>query len=370
MNSLRVPSARLIRLHAVSVSDFIAELQRSDFEIIQFSGHGSTAGVYLEASNIDESEEVSARRVASILRGASSRLKAAIFVSCFSTSAISDLIDVAPYLITVSGSAEDDSAIEFIRRFYEAYFKHNSIEIAFETAVRLVGAILERKGIHPVLSRRAKEKGAGRFLIQAFPVSRDSILVDLTDAEKDLAKVNVSRDEFLSLLTRKIRGHQWVFDIPRERVILPIGSYFGVFSWKDVNDVVYCTKVLQVKEDIEEQACKVWVKLVMRYNDLFSSRYRTLIRPSDPIHQNLLNDALRDLGVFIRDFLEDESVSEVLRLYSGRHYKASSALIESNLTLSLAKYGQGDFSSVILYLESALSAIHDLVDSLTERLCE
>jgi len=370
ISDLRLDPRRIQRLHAVSVMDVISALQKNSFDIVQFSGHGSSKGIYLEDELYDEGTEVSAKRMASILKSAHPKLKAAIFVSCFSASSVSELVDAAPYLITVSGPADDDASIEFMRRFYHAYFRSNSVEVAFETAVRLVGAILERQGVHPVLSRRAKVKGVDRFLIQAFPVSGDSLLVDLTEAEKDFKKITLNQDEFLSLLTRKVRGHQWVFDIPRERVILPIGSYFGIFSWQDSNDVVYCSRILQVKDDTDESTCRVWVKFAMRYNDLFSERYRSVTNPSDPLNSRLIELALEAFSTFYKDFFEDEKASEVLRSCLGKHYKTSSAIIESNLSLSLSKYHQGDAKAVILYLESTLSAIHDLVDLLTEQLCE
>jgi hypothetical protein len=234
----------------------------------------------------------------------------------------------------------------------------------------LVGAILERQGIHPILSRRAKEKGIDRFLVQAFPVSGDSLLIDLTEAKSDFTKIGINQDEFLSLLTRKVRGHQWVFDMPRERVILPIGSYFGVFSWKDANDVVYCNKILQVKEEVTEETCRLWVKFAMRYNDLFSARYRSVTQPSDPSNHRFINQALADFSEFYKDFFGNESNTEILRHCLGKNYKTSTAIIESNLSLALAKHSQDDIGSVILYLESTLSAIHDLVDLLTEQLCE
>jgi len=108
----------------------------------------------------------------------------------------------------------------------------------------------------------------------------------------------------------------------------------------------------------------------MRYNDLFSERYRSVTNPSDPLNSRLIELALEAFSTFYKDFFEDEKASEVLRSCLGKHYKTSSAIIESNLSLSLSKYHQGDAKAVILYLESTLSAIHDLVDLLTEQLCE
>jgi hypothetical protein len=202
IDKLNIDSKSITRLHAASIGDFLAELSKDDFEIVQFSGHGSTSGIYLEAEQIDAGEEVSSKRLASLLKGVSSKLKVAIFVSCFSSDSIPDLAGVAPYLITICGPADDIAAIEFVRRFYESFFQHNSVEIAFETAVRLVGVILEQKNIHALLTRRAKELGEERFLLQAFPTGGDSILVDLTDVEKYIIQLNVTIEEFLYTLTR------------------------------------------------------------------------------------------------------------------------------------------------------------------------
>jgi len=48
IRNVGIDPRRILRLHAASVTDFIGELPKGDFEIVQFSGHGSSKEGYLE----------------------------------------------------------------------------------------------------------------------------------------------------------------------------------------------------------------------------------------------------------------------------------------------------------------------------------
>jgi len=296
------------------------------------------------------------------------QLTAAIFMCCFSSSTIEKLIDCAPYLITVFGHANDDAAIEFVRIFYENYFEKESIQQAYYLANFHLG---ER--ISTALSRRAIKRTASQVLWQVFPTgyqAGDSILVDLTEAEEDIKRLEVPRETFLSLLTRKIRLHAWIFDHACERVVLPLARYFGIFSWENAADVVKCHRILKPKKNLEQATCDVWTGLIVNYNDDFVSPYRLSPDPAGPHNEHKLKTALCNLRQSYKSLYENEMVVNVFMKHVPEQFKLSMSIMNANLDKAENKLYEGDYRLAVVYLETALSAEHDLVDATTEQLSE
>lgn len=354
------------RLHATSPEDLSHILRAGKYEIVQFSGHGSADGIFLEDIHANKSSVITAQQISAILTDTCPQLKAAIFLSCYSALAIPDLVNVAPYLITVSEEADDDASIDFISEFYDAYFRYNSIEKAFHSAQTYVDLVKKKYNLKAILSRRAQEIAKDRFLFQVFPTGADSILVDISGAEADIQKLKISRDEFLSLLSRKVRIHKWAFEAPRERAIISVGPYFGLFSWKNANDVVYCQQVMQLRENSEEELCEVWTYLVVTYNDLYVEKYRTANNPYASSMSIWLEKAIKVYNSTYRQFFEKEQVSAILRKNVPEQFKVTKSLFGANLRMIDQKFAQEDFDSTVMYLEATLSAIHDLINALTE----
>ena len=354
------------KYHATSVKDFVKALRLDDYEIIQFSGHGSDDGIYLENDQIDGGKIVDAGRIAALLQEALPDLKATILVSCFSNSFINEIVNAAVHTITMDGSANDDAAIEFVTAFYDSYFEFNSVENAFRNACVSIDAIGKGQDIKPLLYRRAKEKSKQGIQIQAFFDRReDSVYIDLTEAEKDIASLDISYDAFLVLLTRKIRIHKWVFKVPRERALLSIGRYFGEFSWKDPSDVIVCHKIMRVASDVPDSLYDLWAKIVVTYNDLACQRYRIMPNPASAENDGLLKKALDEHYRCYQTFIEVGQYAKLLRSSITDQFRASKALISSNLSQADVMLGRGDLPMLLTCLEVSLSSIHDLVDSLT-----
>lgn len=358
------------RLHATTIEDFAHVLRENNYDIVQFSGHGSNEGIVLEDNRKDGGTLLSAKQVADILRTSAPNIKATLFISCFSASSIPDLIESSPYLITISESADDDLSIEFISEFYDSYFRSGSIQTAFKEAQLYVSLINRDSNLTAVLSRRAIEKGASQVLFQVFPSGKDSILIDLTEAESDIENLDISKEDFLSLLSRKIRIHKWVFDSPRERAILSIGPFFGLFSWKNASDVVNCHKILQVKSEVDEKTCEVWASLIVSYNDHFAEKYRSAPPYSSALESSWIKKAIDDQRITFNAFFEKKETSEVLKNIAPEQYKVTKSLLVANLDMCDRKFHDGDYKSTVLYLESTLSAIHDMVDALTAKLAK
>lgn len=369
LQRLNLPQSTIRRLHATSAEDLARALHEKEYDIVQFSGHGSEDGIYLEDLFHQKSSQISAPQITAILRDASPNLKATLFISCFSAASIPKLIDISPYLVTISNVANDEASIEFISEFYDSYFRHKSIEKAFIAAQTYLSLIKQDGNLNSILSRRAIEKAADHVLFQVFPTGlRDSILIDLTEANQDIQSLSISRDSFLSLLTRKIRVHRWIFDTPRERAILSVGRYFGLFSWQDANDVVVCHKIMQIRPDVDEPTCDVWASLIVAYNDLYADKYRTADKPFEQSISTRLKKVLDRYQETFDFFFEKDVVASIFRQTIPEQFKVTKSVIGANLRMGSVKFHEGDFAYSVMYLETALSSIHDLLDSLTGEL--
>jgi len=262
--------------------------------------------------------------------------------------------------LTVFGTADDSASIEFIRMFYTTYFKRGFIESAYLFAQQLVDPYLT-----VVLSRRALESG-GRVLFQVFPEAHgDPLLVDLDEADKDIEALAISREIFLESLARKIRVHRRIFDHPRDRAVLPIGQFIGVFSWQNAKDIVRCHRILRIRPEVDDHACNVWGDLAVTYNDVAMSKYRWA--PSYVLNDpRQLNLALNEYQSVYDYIVEKAEVIDVSNSYVPEQYRLSKSLMAANLKMAERKLDSGDFGSAVAYLESALSSFHDLLDALTD----
>lgn len=366
LETLKLPADTIIRRHGTTFEDFVGALAEEQYSVVQFSSHGSADGIYLEAGRHDGGELITATRIATLLTKAQPDLRLAIFMSCFSATALQDLVVAAPYILTVFGPADDEASIEFVRVFYKRYLKDERIERAFLFAQAITSDTLQT-----VLSRRALHENQPTVLFQVFPTgdhSGDSFLVDLSPAEQDIERLEVPREAFLSTLSRKIRLHHRIFDFPRERAILPIGQFFGIFSWQNSSDVVTCHRILRIKPEVDYLACDVWAWVAVYYNDHVIQKYRILQQPAAPHNAKVLTVALTDYRHFYHIISQADKYVTVLDKYVPEQYKLSRSMVLSNLDIAEDKLHQEDFASVVFYLECALSAEHDLLDALTAKL--
>jgi hypothetical protein len=361
---------RLIRrLHAVSVDDFAEAVQSGGFDVIQFSGHGSEEGIFLENAQLGARELVDAGRLAAILRSSPKQLRALLLLSCFSTSSLGDLITSAPFVITVSGPVSDEACVEFVAAFYQNYFKTSSIEGAFKAACNLVDFMGYGESIAPVLTRRAMV-GNQETALCAAAIGMDSLLIDLSRVEEQIGHLGISREYFLSLLSRKIRIHRWIFDQPSERTLLPLGPYFGEFSWQNIDDPIVCRSILQVKSEVSERSCESWANLLVAYNDVSARRYRRAPNPASPELEPDIKATLEELYHICNSFLLDRDEAAVLRSIAPDQLKLTKSLVQANLRQADLVFHREELPRVVSYLEASLTALHDLVDALTEILTE
>jgi hypothetical protein len=369
LSRLRLPSETCRRLHAASLEDVAQALRADEFDLVQISGHGSKEGVYLERQHLDAGVTVSADRVAALLRCTCPHLRASVFLSCFSAESLPALLTSAPRVITVSGPADDEAAVQFAAGFYDEFLSSSSVEEGFKNGLLWLDIKGLSDEISPVLSRRGADDGGERLLVEAL-INEDPVLVDLTPAMADIQTAGIDPDRLLSLVVRKIRVHRWIFKYPKDRAIVPIGQFIGIMSWKDARDLITCHRLLRVRESVSDAAFKLWANVVTSYNDRFASPYRLNNRAVEPQDERLLKRTIDEFFATGHYLFDEESRSSSLREIAPEQFKVTSGLFSSHLTLADDKFTKGDSRMAAVYLEAALSSLHDLVDALTEAIID
>jgi hypothetical protein len=366
LRGLHVDSSLVYRLHATTTEDLTNALLEREYEIIQFSGHGNKEGFLLEDRTLIDSDIiVSAKAIANMLHESSPQLKVAIFMSCYSADSIPELVKAAPFVITVKGAANDSAAIDFIAQFYNAYLRYGVVERAFNMAVNFIDSPKSSGELIPLLIRRPMVDRDNQVLYQANPSGKDdTIYIDLKEAEDDIASLDVSREKFLWMLSRKIKVHKSIFASSRQRVVLPLGKYFGLFSWEDANDVVICHRILSLKESVDESTCEAWASLIVAYNNHYMDSYRTQPLPN----ASVLERAIKEYQKTNETYFKTSNKAKLIRKETIKQFKVSKGFFSSYFAKAEDKFHQGNYESTVVNLENALSAVHDLLDALTEAL--
>lgn len=349
------------RIHAATLLDFGFALRERDFEVVQFSCHGDEQGLYFEGKG---AREVTPWKVLSqTLQGAAPSLCVVILNACYSAAAEQALHDAAPFLILMSGSAQDEAAIIFSQHFFDEYYRSGAVEQAFRQATWALESLGFADALKPLLTRR---QPSGESVVQAcFSRRQDSIFINLAEAEQSISLLPISRHEFLALLTRKIRVHSWIYRVERERAVIPIGQFFGVFSWSNAKDVVICHEVLQLRENAIIQDCMGWTRLMVIYNDLRSERYRGMSDPAAVENKVILNDALRSVRACDQYTLCADDVAPAAQKLAPHQYVVTLSTVRVQCDFAQTSLERDDLPRVVIALETAISSIHDLVNELT-----
>ena len=353
------------RQHASDIEDFHALIIDGGYDIIQFSGHGSSNGIYLEKSDYkgDSGELVSAKRVVNIIALANKCPLLTVFLSCYSDDSLDTLINAAPFVITSKSQIGDEECLVFVQGFYERLFRGSSVKVAFDHAINLLSA----KAYLPDnfrLSRRSLIKKGNSLFVESKPsLTEDSILINLDNVRDKIDKLGLDEETVCHLISRKLSVHYWIFIRARDNVTIPIGRLlFGVFWWENSKDVVYCKKLMKLRSDVSQQHWSVWSKLLITYNDLVSSEYRSEMNPASPANKWMLKRAINVFDSHIqrylipmRDNLIEMGFSDAipfLEFLISQHDIAKNQFI-------IERYPQ-----VVESLELALTNYHEIVDLL------
>src|SRR5579871_426001 len=361
----------VVRLHAPTFDDIVRTLRERSFTVIQFSGHGAPNGILVEAKEGSGGLFLDQSKICSILRLAAPSLKAAIFMSCFSSGMSDALVQEVPYLIVTAHEADDQASIEFAAKFYEDFFRSGSIRSAY-----LLASAIVQDSLDTTLYRRGLGELGNRAFVSIGPLqavyneqAEQDVLIDVSAVETELLRIGVQREKFLSLLTHKIRIHAWAFRYPRENALFSVGPYFALCSWQNAYDIVRCTKIMKLRRDADEGVAEEWARLMVTYHDAYVQSYR---RPlvTGVQYEAEIGKGLEHLQGVAKVFFKDEKRAALLRRGAEEVFKAAKAQIGASLEMADTKFHQGSAKLAVPHLEAALSTIHDLINAISDHLLE
>lgn len=352
------------RLHASEIDDIHELLIGGGFDIVQFSGHGSPDGIILDKTDMVESGHLfRPEQLRSLLAIADNPPGIAVLLACYSNDAIDTLAEIAPFVVSALGPVDDESCLQFIRAFYGGIFKRGSVGKSFDNAVNLLRS---KKLSHSSfrLDRRQLIRRGNSSFIEFNPDWReDSILVNLDSVASQLEDFGMTKEQLCHLIAKKLRIHSWIFAVPRERCVIPVGTpMFGEFSWRDKTDVVYCHKLMRISSDVPIEHWKLWNSLLISYNDLASSTHRILVDPASPKSRRLLAEATTTYRYNLDRYLQP-ACAEIREMgFAHLVLSAENAMTHCAFAedyLDLERYEQ-----VVQSLEVCLTNYHEVVDGL------
>ena len=354
----------LERLHASEIDDIHNIILSSKFDIIHFSGHGSSEGIILDKSDLSPNGElVSARRLQSLIAIADRQPLLVVLLSCYSNESLPILSEIAPFVISAVGGVPDDSCLEFVRGFYERFFAGYAIKNSYNDALSLLKAKNLAWQNFRLDRRYLIERDNSKFVESTPDQKKNSILVNLDAVANCLNAFGFPEEELLHMIARKLAIHYWIFDVPRERCIIPIGRLlFGEFNWEDASDVVYCTKLMKLRSDVPVRHWELWHKLLISYNDLASSEYRILENPAGVENRGILNRSIKLFQHYVNKYLLP-SRSDIENLgYS--QWLPHIEFVITHCDIASDQFQLERYPQTIKALEEALTNYHELVDGL------
>lgn len=359
----------VLRRHAVTVLDVTRELCGYRYEVVHFSGHGSSDGLYVDSAEGESADLLSAAKLARIIKETQPSLAAIVLMTCYSADLLHHFSACAPYIVSVCGSADDNAVIEFVGLFYEEYFRSRSVVSAFNLARNYVDEKLD------VSLYRKRPLDCDPHVIAIYPAiypsrHRDPIFVDLSAAEQSIQRLGLSRDKFLQTLSRKMRIHRWLFEGERESIVIPVGQYFGIFSWTNAYDLIHCHAIVKLKSQLSSHFHEVLAQIIVEYNELHLLEYRRLPGAVDESTCSILKKGIDKLhGLFDRFFKQEENYS-ALASVEPEFMAQIRATCWANLRKADEKFLERDFRSAVIAAEIALSSFHDTVDELLAKVSD
>jgi hypothetical protein len=352
------------RLHASNIDDIHFIIGETDFDVVQFSGHGNPNGIYLDKRDMAEGGElVSPQRLQSLLSIASKPPLLVLLLACYSSDSRDVLADVAPFVVSTTGEVEDSSCLEFIRAFYERLFSGYAIQKSFEDAMNILRSKLIPEQAFELSRRQLIRKGTSRFIESTPDTRRNSILVNLDQVVDKLALVGLKEEQVFQLIAKKLTIHYWIFSVPRDRCVIPIGRLlFGEFSWKDASDVVYCTKIMKLGADVSPKRWHAWHRLLVSYNDLASCEYRSLSAPAEPANRTVLTNAVKLFDYYAKRYVKPGRDEMEQIGYS--HLIPNFEFVLTHCDAAVDQLTLERFPQVVRCLEQALTNYHEIVDAL------
>ena len=122
-------------IHAATIHDVRRALLQEDYDIIQFSGHGTGKGLAFE-TRLGEGHLIPQEAFATFISAYSPPVRCAILNACYSREQGRLLSPRVPYTIVTDAPISDEGAIEFTRGFYDAIAAGKNIQFAYQEGCR------------------------------------------------------------------------------------------------------------------------------------------------------------------------------------------------------------------------------------------
>jgi hypothetical protein len=364
----QLPADTIVQAHAPEISDIVNYLAQYQYEIVQFSGHGDGGSLVVDSGD-GGSFPISASRLSALIADTQPGIKAALFMSCYSSEASDELRKAAPFVIAVQGSADDELATAFSLMFLNNYLEFGSIESAFSVSQQ---ALTMQEGVSadPVIYLTLLRRGVQtpETSVQAH-VRGTTFLVDFAEAMSYLEDLQIPPSTIAQSIARKIHVHRWLFDAPREDVLLQIGRHIGRFSWQNALDIIRCTAIYAPRSDLSREDCDALYQLLVAYNDRSSLEYRTVTHPAASANIGLLERGVEELGMTLAVLRVESSFSSAIQEVAPQVLQITCANMRASLDMATEKLTRGEPGDAIYHLEAALTALHDLVNELVAQMC-
>lgn len=125
MTIVRAPSAR--------PQDLLDEILRERPQIVHFSGHGFTDGLYFIGDNM-KPKLVSGEAIMEVFKLFKEVVACVVLNACYAQDQAEAIRKYIPHVIGSSGKLNDAAAIQFSRNFYQALADGRDFQFAFEFA--------------------------------------------------------------------------------------------------------------------------------------------------------------------------------------------------------------------------------------------
>jgi hypothetical protein len=128
-----------------------------------------------------------------------------------------------------------------------------------------------------------------------------------------------------------------------------------------------CHGPLIFAQTLNADQVEAFASFVVDYNDSSVSRYRKIAGQILPGMEQVLKYGIEDMRGFLF-FVGKGGKCEVLRSFDPEAFSMAAGVISAEVGKAEQRLAQERYGDVIAHLEGALSAAHDLVETLLDRL--
>jgi hypothetical protein len=124
----------IVTAGAVRTDDLLQKLNEVQPHVIQFSGHGDTATIFVVDGD-GNAKPVASTALVKVFKSVPSQLKLIVFNTCKSNDLATAALEVVPVAVGMAREIDDDAARIFAAAFYRAVAFGHSVQVAFDQGV-------------------------------------------------------------------------------------------------------------------------------------------------------------------------------------------------------------------------------------------